>query len=141
MRVTISVTIPYITKLELCPLITAIFLISGAFSLQATRPFITGTLKSTLELAEMALPIVERSIKITGVQRQTNGSICGGSTNGCWGNYSILTDYDVSWPNTGVVREVCDIVSTRGSSANIFSTISQLPIPRAPQMESPSHVY
>jgi hypothetical protein len=37
---------------------------------------------------------------------QESGGICGGSPNGCWGNLSIETDSEVTWPNTGRVVEV-----------------------------------
>jgi len=41
---------------------------------------------------------------------QGSGGICGGSPNGCWGNLSIETDSEVTWPNTGRVVEVCFIM-------------------------------
>ena len=34
-----------------------------------------------------------------------SGGICGGSPNGCWGNLSILTDSEATWPNTSRVVE------------------------------------
>ena len=38
---------------------------------------------------------------------QGSGGVCGGSPNGCRGtNYSIETDSEVSWPNTGRMVEV-----------------------------------
>jgi hypothetical protein len=37
---------------------------------------------------------------------QGSGGICGGSPNGCWGNFSIETDAETTWPNTGRMVEV-----------------------------------
>jgi hypothetical protein len=36
---------------------------------------------------------------------QGSSGICGGSPNGCWGNLSILTDSEATWPNTSRVVE------------------------------------
>lgn len=44
--------------------------------------------------------------------RQT--SLCENSatTRNCWGEYDVDTDYYVTWPNTGVTREVSRIYPT-----------------------------
>jgi len=109
MRVSFSVTIPYMMKLELCPLITAIFLITGGFSARIARPYVQDSFEKTIELAGRAVqPLTARSIRVRGVRRQAAPGVCGGSSNGCWtGNYSIESDTDTTWPNTGRVVEVC----------------------------------
>jgi hypothetical protein len=41
---------------------------------------------------------------------QGSGGICGGSPNGCWGNFSIETDTETTWPTTNRTVEVKEIL-------------------------------
>jgi len=84
--------------------------------LLSTGGSISSSLKSssilptlTRSTASPSLPTDSNSPRIP---PQGSGGICGGSPNGCWGNFSIETDSENTWPTTGRTVEVCDRVRT-----------------------------